>query len=99
MGHYVDIATDGNTALYAMHKHHYDIVFMDLNMPNMGGIEATLQWRKLEASSHNKPLPIIALTAKATSEDKKQCMDAGMNAFLTKPVNINQLAKALEDFL
>ncbi len=99
MGHYVDIATDGNTALYAMHKHHYDIVFMDLNMPNMNGIEATRQWRKLEASSQNKPLPVIALTAKATSEDKKQCINAGMNAFLTKPVNADQLAKILDNFL
>jgi two-component system, sensor histidine kinase RpfC len=99
MGHYVDIATDGNTALYAMHKHHYDIVFMDLNMPNMDGIDATRQWRKLEVPSENgKILPVIALTAKATSEDKKQCMDAGMDAFLTKPVNATQLAEVLETF-
>jgi len=99
MGHYVDIATDGNTALYAMHKHHYDIVFMDLHMPNMDGIEATRQWRKLENPNQNKPLPVIALTAKATSEDKKQCIDAGMNAFFTKPVNTYQLTEILEKFL
>ena len=99
MGHYVDIATDGNTALYAMHKHHYDIVFMDLHMPNIDGIEATRQWRKLEAPNQKKPLPVIALTAKATSEDKKQCMEAGMDSFLTKPVNASQLAEVLDKSL
>ncbi|MDH5570830.1 MAG: response regulator, partial [Gammaproteobacteria bacterium] len=96
-GHNVDIATDGNTALYAMHKHHYDIVFMDLHMPNMDGIEATQQWRKLE--SRIKPLPIIAITAKATSDDKASCLEAGMSDFLTKPVSAEQLEKTLNKFL
>lgn len=97
MGHNVDIATDGTTALYAIHKHHYQLVFMDINMPNMDGIEATRQWRKLEAKNHH--LPIIALTAKATSEDKKACLDAGMDDFLTKPVNENQLIAIIDTYL
>ncbi|MDH5735571.1 MAG: response regulator [Gammaproteobacteria bacterium] len=94
LGHEVDIATDGNTALYAMHKHHYDLVFMDLNMPNMNGIEATQQWRKLEPEARH--LPIIALTAKATSDDRQACLNSGMDDFLTKPVSEQQLAKTLE---
>ncbi|TNF38672.1 MAG: response regulator, partial [Gammaproteobacteria bacterium] len=97
LGHDVDIATDGETALYAMHKHAYDIVFMDINMPKIDGIEATRQWRMLENSE--KPLPIVAVTAKATAEDRKQCLDAGMNAFLTKPVNAGQLGEVLKNFL
>ncbi|MCW9014109.1 MAG: response regulator, partial [Gammaproteobacteria bacterium] len=96
MGHNVDVATDGTTALYAMHKHHYDIVFMDLQMPNTDGIEATLQWRKLEPKQTH--LPIIALTAKATSDDRKKCMAAGMDGFLSKPVSPDQLAETLESF-
>ena len=96
-GHNVDVATDGNTALYAMHKHHYDIVFMDLHMPKMNGIEATQQWRKLESSKN--PLPIIAITAKATSDDRAKCLDAGMNDFLTKPVSSEQLEKTLNQYL
>lgn len=96
LGHNVDIATDGNTALYAMHQHHYDIVFMDIHMPNMDGIETTLRWRKLE--TRQPPLPIIAITAKATTEDKKRCMQAGMNSFLTKPVSAQQLSEAMQTF-
>lgn len=98
LGHSVDIATDGNTALYAMHKHHYDVVFMDLHMPNLDGIEATRQWRKLEAEqlSLTSALPIIAITAKATSHDKNKCIEAGMNGFLTKPVSAKQLADVLD---
>ena len=97
MGHDVDVATDGNTALYAMHKHHYDIVFMDIHMPNMDGIEATRKWRRIEPDKKN--LPVIALTAKATSEDKNLCFEAGMNGFLTKPVNAEQLAEVLNSYL
>ena len=97
MGHNVDIATDGTTALYAMHKHHYDIVFMDLNMPKTDGIEATQQWRKLEPRQSH--LPIVALTAKATSEDRQRCLDAGMDDFLTKPVTAQQLAEMLDKHL
>ena len=94
LGHNVDIATDGTTALYAMHKHHYNLVLMDINMPNMNGIEATRQWRRLE--SNNSHLPIIALTAKATSEDRERCLNAGMDDFLSKPVNQSQLKEALD---
>lgn len=97
MGHDVDIATDGETALYAMNKHNYDIVFMDINMPKIDGIEATRQWRQIEDPATS--LPIIAVTAKATADDKKQCMDAGMNGFLTKPVSAEQLGEVLKNFL
>lgn len=96
LGHNVDIATDGNTALYAMHQHHYDIVFMDIHMPEMDGIETTQRWRKLE--TRQPPLPIIAITAKATIEDKTRCMQAGMNSFLTKPISAQQLSEAMATF-
>ncbi len=94
LGHNVDIATDGTTALYAMNKHHYDIVLMDLNMPNMDGFEATRQWRRLEKGSSR--LPIIALTAKATSDDRDRSLEAGMDDFITKPINEEHLMSVLE---
>ncbi len=96
LGHNVDIATDGTTALYAMNKHHYNIVLMDLNMPNMDGFEATRQWRRLEKGQ--KHLPIIALTAKATSEDREHCLEAGMDSFLTKPVSEAHLKSVLQQY-
>lgn len=98
MGHTVDIATDGTSALYTMHKHIYDIVFMDINMPEMSGLEATLEWRKLE-TDQNISLPIIALTAKATAEDRQQCLTAGMNDFMSKPVSEQQLKDMLNKHL
>jgi CheY-like chemotaxis protein/signal transduction histidine kinase len=94
LGHNADIATDGNTALYAMHKHHYDLVFMDLNMPNMDGLETTRQWRKLEKKHSH--LPIIALTAKATEEDRKHCFTSGMDDFMAKPVQEEQLIAVIQ---
>lgn len=97
LGHNVDIATDGTTALYAMHKHRYHLVLMDINMPNMNGLDATRQWRRLEHT--NDHLPIIALTAKATSEDRQLCITAGMDDFLSKPVNENQLKDTLKKHL
>jgi len=96
LGHNVDIATDGTTALYAMHKHHYHLVLMDISMPNMNGIEATRQWRRLE--TQNTHLPIIALTAKATSEDRNLCLKAGMDDFISKPVNESQLKEVISKY-
>ena len=94
LGHSVDIATDGNTALYAMHKHPYDLVFMDLNMPHLDGLETTRQWRKLEKKHAH--LPIIALTAKATEDDRKHCFAAGMDEFMAKPVQEEQLIAIIQ---
>ncbi len=94
LGHNVDIATDGTTALYAMNQHHYNLVLMDLNMPNMDGLEATRQWRRLEKVPNH--LPIIALTAKATSEDREHCLRAGMDDFLPKPVSLEHLKEVID---
>lgn len=96
LGHNVDIATDGTTALYAMHKHHYHFVLMDINMPNMNGLETTRQWRRLEKDGNH--LLIIALTAKATTEDREICITAGMDDFLSKPVNEKQLKGVLDNY-
>jgi len=87
-----DIAEDGLEAIKAVKKIPYDILLMDIQMPNMDGLTATKQIRKLEAI---KQPYIIALTANAFSEDKTACMSAGMNEFLSKPINFEKLKETL----
>jgi len=88
-GHQVIRAENGKQALDALNNDTFDMVIMDMRMPEMGGIEATQCWRKQERN--NQHIPIIALTANATPEDQESCLHAGMDAFLTKPVNKDQL--------
>ena len=91
LGCEVDMVSDGQEAVDRIKQKPYDIVLMDLQMPKMGGVDAT----KLIRRDINKNLPIVALTAAAMEEDKKRALDSGMNGYLTKPV---ELAK-LKDYL
>lgn len=89
------IVADGKTAVDAVFSEGYDIVFMDVEMPIMDGIEAT---RKIRASQHklNKSPVIIAMTANALTDDRERCLEAGMDDFMTKPVTIDAVQKILE---
>ena len=93
MGHQVDTAWDGQQAVTAVERTEYDLVLMDCQMPNMDGYEATLAIRRLE---HGRRLPIVAMTANATAEDRQRCLDAGMDDFLAKPVSARLLFDLLE---
>lgn len=93
IGHRVDIAANGYEAIESVKKHPYDLVFMDMNMPEMDGLTATKEIRKLEGEVKN--IPIIAMTASAIKEDKDACIQAGMNDFISKPINIEQLRTTL----
>lgn len=93
LGHNVDIATDGNTALYAMNKYTYHLVLMDTSMPSLDGIEATKYWRFLERGV--KRTPIFALMESATDQTRDLCISAGMDDFFSKPINELQLKDAL----
>ena len=87
-----DVAHDGLQALERVHAKHYDVVLMDVQMPHMDGLTATRQIR----GSTNLPQPhIIALTANAFADDKAACLAAGMNDFVSKPVNLVRLREAL----
>jgi len=78
------IAEDGQKALDMAIANDYKLILMDMHMPVMDGIEATLKIRQLPRGRH---IPIIAMTANAFTEDKERCMEAGMNDFVTKPVS------------
>lgn len=89
----VDIAIDGREALQKASDNDYDIVFMDCYMPLMDGFQAT---QRIRRSPKNEALPIIALTASVTKDDRARCLEAGMNDTVGKPVRISMLAEALE---
>lgn len=91
LGFKVDIANDGQQALDFIKKQYYDIVLMDCQMPTMDGFEATIQIRK----QYGHTIPIIALTANATEDDRNHCIEAGMDDFLSKPYTLNQLNQTL----
>ncbi len=88
-------AKDGEEAVDQFVAHRPDIVLMDISMPNKNGLEATRDIRLFEAMNEISATPIIALTANAFAEDKQRCMDAGMNAFLTKPIKKDIIFSAL----
>ena len=93
-----DIANDGIEAIEAIQKQAYDLVLMDENMPNLNGIEATKQIRELETLSGSH-LPIVALTANSMSGDRDRFITAGMDDYLSKPVNMGELMKVLNEYL
>ena len=84
IGMTVSIVGDGSQALAAVRSQHFDLVLMDCQMPVMDGYEASLQIRAL--ASDRARIPIVALTANALSEDRRRCIDAGMDDYLPKPV-------------
>jgi len=92
LGIKVKTASGGKEALAMMRKQSFDLVLMDCQMPEMDGFEVTRQWRAKEKKGH---LPIIALTAHASVEDRRLCEEAGMDDFLTKPVERERLVEVL----
>ncbi len=94
IGCYADVVSDGLQAVKAVEAVHYDIVFMDVHMPEMDGLEAT---RKIVNSRMANERPkIIALTADAMSGDKEKCIEAGMDDYITKPVRLEEVISAVK---
>ena len=94
-GHHVTVANDGIEALALLDRDTFDVVLMDVHMPNMGGFEATQQIRERERAEGTARVPIIALTALAMSGDREKCLQSGMDAYLTKPISSADLFSAL----
>jgi CheY-like chemotaxis protein len=94
-GFNVDLAENGNQVIEKVKANSYDLILMDMQMPGMDGLTAA---RTLRQMGFNE-LPILALTANAFTEDRKRCLDSGMNDFITKPVSPAKLTAQIEKWL
>ena len=94
----VDIAADGAVAVRKVQERQYDIVFMDLDMPELDGVEATRRIREYEHSGNRPAMPIIALTAHTNDEIVRLCADTGFSAYMAKPVTKKAILGALSSY-
>ena len=98
-GLHADLATNGKEALQALERLPYDLVFMDCQMPVMDGYEATQHIRDPQSMVLNNAIPIIAMTANTMQGDREKCLDAGMNDFISKPVDPDKVQRVLKRWL
>jgi CheY-like chemotaxis protein len=95
LGYKADVAADGRAAIAAVRQQPYDLVFMDCQMPEIDGYEATRQIRARETSDGSSRLPIVAMTAGALAGDREACLAAGMDDYIAKPVRQDELRQIL----
>jgi two-component system sensor histidine kinase/response regulator len=93
-GHSVVVAGDGQQALIALEREVFDLILMDVQMPNMDGFEAAAAIRKTERDQSH--IAIIALTAHAMKGDRERCLAAGMDAYISKPIRVEELNDTIE---
>ncbi|MFP4389542.1 MAG: response regulator, partial [Desulfococcaceae bacterium] len=98
-GHQTVIAENGLTALRILQRETFDLVLMDVQMPEMDGLEATAAIRKMERDGRSQPIPIIAMTAHAMKGDRERCIEAGMDDYVSKPISSDALLKAIQRLL
>ncbi|MBW2659559.1 MAG: PAS domain S-box protein [Deltaproteobacteria bacterium] len=96
LGHKTRVAADGYSALEILSSNNFDVILMDVQMPDMDGIETARIIRSSKKFEKINKIPIIALTAYAMAGDREKCVNAGMNYYLSKPVDIKALAKILK---
>ncbi len=99
LGVHTDVVANGAEAIKALETLPYDLVLMDVQMPEMDGLEATRRIRQPESAVRNHQVPIIAMTANAMQGDREKCLEAGMNDYTSKPVSPKDLALTLEKWL
>jgi CheY-like chemotaxis protein len=96
MGHEAVVVANGREAVEAVARETFDVVFMDVQMPEMDGFAATAAIRELDAARGTPPLPIVALTARAMKGDLERCLAAGMDDYVPKPIRPLDLVRVLE---
>ncbi len=96
LGYKADPVADGLEVLQALERQPYDIILMDIQMPEMDGIEATKEIRRRWPDRGPK---IIAITAHALKGDRERCLESGMDEYISKPMQIGELAKALKKYI
>jgi CheY-like chemotaxis protein len=94
MGHRITTAVNGKLALNALESQTFDLILMDLQMPEMDGLEATRLIREQERGG-DRHMPIVAMTAHALKGDRERCLDAGMDGYVAKPINPDELAREI----
>ena len=94
-GHSIEIAENGRQALERLGQQDFDVVLMDVQMPEMDGFQATAAIRKLDDAKKAR-LPIIAMTAHALKGDRERCLAAGMDGYLSKPIKKEDLIETVE---
>jgi CheY-like chemotaxis protein/nitrogen-specific signal transduction histidine kinase len=97
MGHRVMVVENGRQALAAFMKNQFDVILMDIQMPEMDGFEATAAIREREKSQVGSHVPILAMTAHAMAGDRERCLEAGMDGYVSKPINVQELVEAMEN--
>lgn len=95
----IDVVEDGRAAIDAWEKNDYDLIFMDCQMPILDGYQATQQIRQLESAQQRSHTTIVALTANALQGDREQCIEVGMDDYLSKPYSVWQLREVLKRWL
>ncbi len=95
-GHAVTVAGDGAQALEAVRRNRFDLVLMDVQMPVLDGLEATKTLRNEELARGGGRVPVIAMTASAMQGDRERCLAAGMDEYVSKPIDMRQLQAAME---
>jgi CheY-like chemotaxis protein len=99
LGFEVEIAENGEIGLQRRQQAHYDLIFMDLQMPVMDGLSAARAIRDYEAQENLNPVPIIAMTAHVMDSDREACRAAGMDDFLVKPVAVKEFQRVLTAYM
>ena len=99
LGFRAEVAVNGAEAVKALETFHYDLVLMDVQMPEMDGIEATRAIRNPQSRVLNHQVTIIAITANAMARDLENCLQAGMDDYLTKPIELASLVELLKKWL
>ncbi len=98
-GYTAKAANNGLEVLDMLHSEGFDLVLMDVQMPEMDGLEATTMIRGSDSDMFNADIPIIAMTANAMVGDREMCIKAGMNDYLSKPIDQQALRKKIEYWL